>query len=514
VTTTSTTPLREDALDRLDEVAVPRYDRSAVTRGIVHFGVGGFHRAHQAMYLDRLMNDGKALDWGICGVGVLPHDRRIVETLTRQDGLYTLVVKHPDGHREPRVVGSVVEALLAPDDPQLVVDRLADPATRIVSLTITEGGYLVNQVTGEFDPSDESIQHDLQADAVPRTVFGFVVAGLAARRAAGTTPFTVMSCDNLPGNGDVARAMITAFARLKDPGLADWMDEHVRFPNCMVDRITPVTAPDDIARLAEEFGVDDDWPVVCEPFTQWVLEDHFTDGRPPFEDAGVQLVEDVVPYELMKLRLLNASHQALTYLGYLAGYRYAHEVCQDPLFVDFLLGYMEREGSPTLPEVPGVDLDAYRHELIARFANPEVRDTLARLCAESSDRIPKWLVPVITHNLEHGGEIERSALVVASWARYAEGTDEQGEPIEVVDRLKERVTAAAAKQHDDPLAFLRDRDLFGELVDDERFTEAYRRALDDLHTHGARATLEARASASSGASAPSKASDAGGPGEG
>jgi mannitol 2-dehydrogenase len=460
-----------------------------VTTGIVHFGVGGFHRAHQAMYVDALMNAGEALDWGICGVGALPHDRRIIDTLSAQDGLYTLVVKHPDGHREPRVVGSIVELLFAPDDPQAVVAKLADPATRIVSLTITEGGYLVNQVTGEFDADDPTIRADLEDGATPRTVFGYVVAGLEARRAAGTPPFTVMSCDNLPGNGDVARRMMTAFARLKDPDLADWMDEHVRFPNGMVDRITPVTTPDDIDRLDREFGIADGWPVVCEPFTQWVLEDHFTDGRPPYEDAGVQLVDDVVPYELMKLRLLNASHQALCYLGYLSGYRYAHEVCQDPLFVDFLLGYMEHEGSPTLPDVPGVDLDAYRHQLVERFANPEVRDTLARLCAESSDRIPKWLVPVINHNLETGGEVHRSALVVASWARYAEGVDEQGEPIEVVDRVRDRVMAAAARQHDDPLAFLRDRDLFGGLVDDPRFTAVFTDALSALHHNGARETL-------------------------
>ena len=484
------TPLSAATLADLDpRVARPAYDRSAVTAGIVHFGVGGFHRAHQAMYVDALMNEGEALDWGICGVGALPHDRRIVDTLNAQDGLYTLVVKHPDGHREPRVIGSIVEMLFAPADPQAVVDKLADPATRIASLTITEGGYLVNQVTGEFDASDPSIQADLEDGATPRTAFGFVVAALAARRAAGTPPFTVMSCDNLPGNGDVARKMMTAFARLKDPDLADWMDEHVQFPNCMVDRITPVTTHDDIDRLEAEFGVSDGWPVVCEPFTQWVLEDHFTDGRPPFEDAGVQLVDDVVPYELMKLRLLNASHQALCYLGYLSGYRYAHEVCQDPLFVDFLLGYMEREGTPTLPEVPGVDLDAYRHQLIERFANPEVRDTLARLCAESSDRIPKWLVPVINRNLETGGQVDRSALVVASWARYAEGVDEAGEPIEVVDRIKDRVMAAAARQGEDPLAFLRDRDLFGGLADDERFTTVFTDALTALHEKGARETL-------------------------
>ncbi|MEO5983731.1 MAG: mannitol dehydrogenase family protein [Pedococcus sp.] len=491
--TTAPVQLAQAHLGELDpRVAQPAYDRSAVTAGIVHFGVGGFHRAHEAMYLDALMNDGSALDWGLCGVGALPHDRRIIDTLKAQDGLYTLVVKHPDGRREPRVIGSMVELLFAPDDPDAVVDRLVDERTRIVSLTITEGGYLVNQVTGEFDADDPSIQADLVEGATPGSVFGYITAALARRRDEGRDPFTVMSCDNLPDNGDVARRMIGAFARLKDPGLADWMEEHVAFPNCMVDRITPVTTPQDIERLREDFGVEDGWPVVCEPFTQWALEDRFGQGRPPFEDAGVQMVEDVVPYELMKLRLLNASHQSLCYLGHLAGYQYAHEVAQDPLFAGFLLAYMEHEGSPTLPPVPDVDLDAYRHALVARFANPEVRDTLARLCAESSDRIPKWLVPVIRANLRDGGEIDRSALVVASWARYAEGRDEQGEPIEVVDRLKDRVMAAAAQRTQDPLAFIRDRDLFGDLADDERFAAAYTRALEQLHDVGARATLEAR----------------------
>jgi mannitol 2-dehydrogenase len=487
------TALSAHNVGQLDpRVGRPAYDRSKVTAGIVHFGVGGFHRAHEAMYVDRLLELGQAFDWGICGVGALPQDRRIVDTLSSQDGLYTLVVKHPDGRREARVIGSLVETMFAPDDPEAVVSRLAEERTRIVSLTITEGGYHVNQVSGEFDAADPSIQADLEGTGPPSTVFGFIVAALDRRRAEGRPPFTVVSCDNLPGNGSVARRMITAFARLRDPELAAWMDEHVAFPNSMVDRITPVTAPEDIERLGEEFGVDDGWPVVCEPFTQWVLEDHFTQGRPPLEAAGVQLVHDVEPYELMKLRLLNASHQALCYLGYLAGYRYAHEVCQDPVFVRFLLEYMEREGSPTLPPVPGVDLEAYRNQLIERFANPEVRDTVARLCAESSDRIPKWLVPVIQHNLRSGGEIERSALVVAAWARYAEGTDEQGQPIEVVDRLRDRVMAAAAAQQDDPLSFIRDPDLFGDLAGNARFTAAYTAALDSLHTRGARATLEAR----------------------
>ncbi len=487
--------LSADTLDAITSMPTPSYDRGQVTTGIVHFGVGGFHRAHQAMYLDRLMTDGLALDWGICGVGVLPHDKRMHEVMQAQDCLYTLVLKHPDGRLEPRVIGSICDYLYAPDDPDAVVERMTDPRTRIVSLTVTEGGYHVHPVTGEFDDRDDDIRHDISngssPDAKPRTMFGFVTAALRRRRDAGTPAFTVMSCDNIQGNGDVAHKMITAFARLQDADLADWIEREVPFPNSMVDRITPVTSDDDRQVLAERFDVEDEWPVVCEPFTQWVLEDRFVDGRPPYDDVGVQLVDDVEPYELMKLRLLNASHQALCYLGYLAGYRYAHEVCQDPLFADFLLAYMDREATPTLGPVPGVDLDAYKPGLIERFANPEVRDTLARLCAESSDRIPKWLLPVVRRNLADGGEIACSALVVAAWARYAEGVDEQGEPIEVVDRLAERLVATAQRQREEPLAFLEDRDLFGDLIDDERFTTAYRQALDSLHQHGARASLEA-----------------------
>lgn len=473
-----------------ESVAVPRYDRSKVTTGIVHFGVGGFHRAHQAMYLDRLMNAGKALDWGICGVGVLPHDEKMAQVMAAQNCLYTLVLKHPDGRREARVIGSITEYLFAPADPEAVIEKLASPDTRIVSLTVTEGGYNFHHVTGEFDANNPDVLHDLGANAAPRTTFGLVVGALSRRRARGIGPFTLMSCDNIQGNGDVALKMFTAFAQLRDPDLAGWIRTNVPFPNSMVDRITPVTMDQDRSAIAEEFGVVDGWPVVCEPFEQWVLEDRFALGRPPYEDAGVQLVADVEPYELMKLRLLNASHQALGYFGVLAGYTYVHEVCQDPLFVQFLLDYMDLEGTPTLAPLPGVDLPLYKRTLIERFANEHVRDTLARLCAESSDRIPKWLVPVIWQNLNNDGGINRSAGIVASWARYAEGIDETGAPITVVDRLKEPLMAAAALQHQDKLAFLRNRDVFGDLVDNSRFTDAYLRTLDTLHSRGARAAVE------------------------
>jgi mannitol 2-dehydrogenase len=484
-------PLNEATLPYWgDRLPVPGYDRARLTTGVVHVGVGGFHRAHQAMYLDRLMNEGMALDWGICGVGVLAADRTMKEALTAQDGLYTLVLKHADGTYEPRVIGSIVKYLFAPEDPEAVIEQMAAERTRIVSLTITEGGYNIHDTTGEFGAADPAVVADLQPGAVPRTVFGLVTEALRRRRDAGLAPFTVMSCDNLQGNGTLARRAFTAFARLRAPGLGDWAGSAVRFPNSMVDRITPVTTGADRAEIAERFGIADRWPVVCEPFTQWVLEDDFAAGRPPFEEAGVQVVHDVEPYELMKLRLLNGSHQAMAYFGYLAGYRLVHEAAQDPLFRDFLLGYMNSEAAPTLPPVPGVDLDAYQRTLLDRFSNPEVRDTIARLCEYTSDRIPKWLLPVVRQQLRAGGEIRRGAAVVASWARYAEGTDEQGRPIEVVDRRRDSLMRLAQRQRADPGAFIGNRDIFGALADDERFVTAYRAALDVLHHRGARATLE------------------------
>jgi mannitol 2-dehydrogenase len=491
--------LRPGTMPMMDaSVEQPRYDRSSVTVGIVHLGVGSFHRAHQAMYIDDLLNQGVAQQWGICGVGVLPSDRAMRDALHAQDGLYTLVVKNPDGSLEARVIGSIIEYLLAPDDPEAVIEKMAASTTRIVSLTVTEGGYNLDPVTGEFDTTNAQVTADAQPGAVPQTIFGLVTEALLRRRARGLEPFTVASCDNIQSNGDISCRMFTAFARMRSADLARWIEEHVAFPNSMVDRITPVTTDDDRRTLTDRFGVQDAWPVVCEPFAQWVLQDQFPAGRPPLEQAGVQLVDDVEPYELMKLRLLNATHQALCYLGYLAGYRYAHEVCADRTFVAYLRDFMDLESTPTLRPVPGVDLDQYKSSLIKRFANPQVRDTLARLCAESSDRIPKWVLPIIRDRLTAGGEITRATLVVAAWARYAEGVDEAGDPIAVTDRLAGQLGKAARAQRAAPLAFIEQRFLFGDLVDDSRFADQYKVALDSLHAIGARATLVNLVGVSSG----------------
>ncbi|MDQ2847748.1 MAG: mannitol dehydrogenase family protein [Actinomycetota bacterium] len=470
-------------------VKVPGYDRSAVTVGMMHVGVGGFHRAHQAMYTDAVLAQG-ATDWGICGVGVLPGDQKMRDALQSQDYLYTLVTKAPDGSLDARVIGSIVDYRYAPDDPAGVIEAMADPAVRIVSLTVTEGGYSLNQVTGEFDPSAADIQADLASGSTaPTTAFGLITAALQCRRDRDIPAFTVMSCDNLQGNGQLAATAFTAFASLKDPDLGAWVASHVSFPNCMVDRITPVTTDEDRAMVATQFGIIDAWPVVCEPFTQWALEDDFPDSRPAWETVGAQLVPDVKPYELMKLRLLNSSHQGIAYFGYLGGYRLVHEAAQDPTMAQFLLAYMKNEATPTLAAVPGVDLDTYRHELIERFSNAGVKDTVARLAAESSDRIPKWLVPVVRDNLSADRDVTLSAAICASWARYAEGTDDNGEPIEIVDRLADERKAAAARQAEEPLAFLQNRNLFGDLIDDERFTRPYLATLESLHTKGSAATV-------------------------
>jgi mannitol 2-dehydrogenase len=465
----STSTLAELPADK--GVSTPSYARDQITIGIVHFGVGGFHRAHQAMYIDALMEDGKALDWGICGVGVMPADQRMKDALDAQDGLYTLMLEKPDGTRDVRVIGSIVEYRYAPDDPEAVIELLAAPSTRIVSMTITEGGYQIE-------------------NAGATSVFGLVTEALARRRDRGIASPTIVSCDNIEGNGDIAREAFTEYANRAHPGLSEWMAANTKFPNSMVDRITPVTTPEVIATLAEQFGIEDRWPVVAEPFTSWALEDDFADGRPPFEDVGVLMVQDVTPYELMKLRLLNASHQGLCYFAYLAGYRLVHEAAADPLFADFLLAYMDSEATGTLKPVPGIDLPDYKRTLIERFGNPGVRDTVARLCADSSDRIPKWLLPVVRANLASGAPIRLSSAIVASWARYAEGVDENGEPIDVVDHLAETLVPVAQSQRENPLAFIENRSLFGDLVDQPRFVEAYRWALDTLHSDGARATLE------------------------
>ncbi|MVA77516.1 mannitol dehydrogenase family protein [Auraticoccus sp. F435] len=480
------------SLPRLDaRVSVPGYDRSRVRPGIVHIGVGAFHRAHQAMYLDRLLELGGDPGWGVCGVGVMPRDAAVRDVLRDQDHLYTLLTRAPDGTERARVVGSVVAHHHVPDDPEAALARMADPATRIVSLTITEGGYSVDDATGEFDPRDEQTLADLADPArPPGSALGLLAGALRRRRDAGTVPFAVVSCDNMPGNGTVCRRALLSFTARTDPGLSAWIEEHVAFPSSMVDRITPATTDALRSQLATRYGVEDGWPVVAEDFAQWVLEDRFPAGRPALERVGVQLVQDVEPYELMKLRLLNASHQAMSHLGVLAGRRWVHEVGRDRAFSRFLRDYMDLDARPTLPEVPGVDLDAYCEELLARFGNEAVCDTLARLATDSSDRIPKFLLPVLRERRAAGADVRRMVLVLAAWSRFLEGRAEDGTPIEPSDLRLAELRSHLAREAEQPGAFLDCRPVFGALGQDEEVRAMYVAARRRLAERGALACVQ------------------------
>ena len=472
------------------QVAVPTYDRGQLQRSIVHLGVGGFHRAHQAMYLDALAEQRITTDWGERGVGLLPGDKRMADALIPQDCLYTLVARSAEGD-VAQVIGSLTGYVFAPGATEQVLQMLADPATRIVSLTVTEGGYNVDDKTGVFDAQNPAVRADLQNPAAPQTVFGYVCSALARRRAAGIAPFTVLSCDNLQGNGKVARTAFVSFARLQDDSLAAWMEANVAFPNGMVDRITPQTTDADRAMVAETFGIADAWPVVCESFKQWVIEDHFTNGRPPLEQVGVQIVPDVHPYETMKLRLLNGSHQAMAYLGYLAGYRYADETMADPELRTFIARFMDDEVTPLLPPVPGIDLADYKRTLLERFANPKIKDTLARLATDGSDRMPKFVLPSVSEALAQGRPHRLMTLVVAGFMRYLRGVDGQGQTIVLNDSRADELRRLAQASPHDPRPLLGVRRVFGDLGDNESWVTELSAALQELDARGARASVAA-----------------------
>src|SRR6202162_1518028 len=390
-----TTQLNAANLNLLDpQIHVPKYDRQKVGQSIMHVGVGGFHRAHQALYTDDLFNQGGDPRWGYCGVGLLKHDSRTRDVIISQDCLYTLVERSLEGDKA-RIIGSIVNFLLGPDDPQKVIEQMASPQTRIVSLTITEGGYYIDQSTGDLDEKNPDIQYDLAHPHEPRCSFGYLLEALDRRRTRGLPPFTLMSCDNIQSNGEVAKKMLTAFAELRDPVFRNWLTENCAFPNSMVDRITPATTDEHRTLVKEKFGIDDGWPVMCEPFKQWVIEDHFPLGRPAWEQVGAQMTSDVLPYEKMKLRLLNASHQAMCYIGMLLGYQFAHEAMADAQISKLVETMMEVEVTPLLPAVPGVDLTEYKRTLIERFANPAIRDQLSRIGTEGSARIPKFVRPSV-----------------------------------------------------------------------------------------------------------------------
>lgn len=487
--TATAVPLCQDTLAQLaGRVRVPTYDRNALTPAVVHFSVGGFHRAHQLVYLDDLAERGET-GWGVVGVGLRSPAMR--DALLPQDHLYTVVERSRDGERA-RVIGSMVDYHYAPDAPATVLAALTDERTRLVTMTVTGTAYRLDPRTGEFDPDDDDVRADLQDPHHPRSLFGYLVEALDRRRRAGQRPFTVLSCDNMQANGAAARAAVVGFARLRDEQLARWIAEHVTFPGSMVDRITPSTSEADREDIARRFGVADRWPVVTEPFSQWVLEDAFCNGRPPLEDVGVQFVQDVEPYELMKTRLLNASHSALGHLGQLAGHVRMDEVMADPDLSEYVSRLMAEEIAPLLPAPAGIDLDQYRRSLLQRLADPALADQLERLCRRGSSKVPLYLLPSLRAALANGHPAELLTLAVAGFCRHLRGVDLQGRPYPLHDERAEELRALAVAGGTDPRPLLGVRSVFGDLGDSPTFVEALTAALQQLDRDGVRATLAAR----------------------
>ncbi|WP_269514792.1 mannitol dehydrogenase family protein [Brevundimonas subvibrioides] len=461
--------LSRATLDRLPrDIAGLTYDPRAITPGIVHIGPGAFHRAHMARYVHALMNRGQAMDWGIVGVGLMPGDARVCEALGPQDGLYTLI-ERDDDRASAQVVGSITD-ILGPGAVDRVLDRIQAPGVRIVSLTVSETGYCLDAETRRLDFSHPAIVADLATPRAPTSPIGILVEACRRRRDAGRPAFTALSCDNLPGNGRLLRNAVLALAGRIDAGLAEWIGTHARFPGTMVDRITPVTRPADVAAFEAAYGIADRWPIFCEPFTQWVIEDDFADGRPDWEAVGVQFTADVEPFEQMKLRLLNASHLALASVGWLAGHRMVAEAMRDPRLERYIRALMRRETAPTLPAALPVDLQAYQDRLVKRFSNRTLEDTLERINTDASLNL---LLDPIRDRLEQGRPFNRLAIAVAAWIRRL-ATIGDGALV-LRHPLADDLRARARSRAPDPGPVLAMTDIFGSLSGNPVFVAAVRR---------------------------------------
>jgi len=474
------TELNQGSIQNLvGQLKLPSYNRFKNTQGIVHIGVGGFHRSHEAYYIHELLKRGQSTEWAICGMGIRKNDQAIYDALKSQDGLYSLITRYPNGAIDSEIIGSITDFIWAFQDSEKAIEKLASPETKIVSLTITEGGYNFSADTGEFDFNNPDVQHDLKNPSRPITVFGYLTEALRRRREAGSKSFTILSCDNIQHNGDVARRMILAFAKLLDKELGSWIEENTAFPSSMVDRITPVTTDDDIDYLKQTYAYSDKWPVTCEPFIQWVVEDDFSNGRPKLEDVGVQFVSDVKPYEKMKLRLLNAGHSVLGIPGALHGYSTINECMADPVFSKFMRAFMDEEATPTLDPLSGIDLNNYKDTIASRFANPNIKDSVSRICSESSAKLPKFLFETIAENSSKQGAFNKSVLICAAWYIYhKQGVDENGKPIDIIDD-----SAVLLKQQSTtPAEFIRTESIFGDLHNHQGFAKAFFEAVSELES--------------------------------
>ncbi len=481
------TPLSNATLGDITTVRTPQYDRAALSAGIVHIGLGNFHRAHQAWYLHRLFDQGLNLDWAIIGSGVRPGDAVQRERLMAQDCLTTLIELDPSG-KSAEICGAMIDFLPVESTNTALIAKLADPAIRIVSLTVTEGGYFIDPATGQFDGTDADIRHDANKPDHPITAFGAIIAALRLRRDTGRGPFTCLSCDNLQGNGDILRQTIVSLARLSDPEMADWINTHCSFPNSMVDCIVPATGDSEIA-LVHSYGIDDAAPVTHENFRQWVIEDDFCAGRPDWDKAGATFVDNVHDFETLKIRVLNGGHQIIADVGEIIGLTTIAQSMAHPLIRALLRKVVAEEIAPHVKPVPGYTPLEYLDLIDRRFSNPEIADTNRRVAFDGSSRQPGFVVPSIRDGLATGTTVNGLALVSAAWARYCIGTREDGSEIAPNDPNWDTLRKMAIAAKTDPMQWLSMTTIYGDLANDTRFAGAFCTWLTMFHADGAKATL-------------------------
>ena len=474
-------------------VARPSWDHSRLESRIVHLGCGAFHRAHQALYTHHLLESTDS-DWGICEVNLMPgNDRVLIENLKKQQLLYTVAEKGAES-TELKIIGSMKEALHPEiDGCEGILNAMARPQTAIVSLTVTEKGYCADAASGQLDLNNPLIKHDLENPTAPKSAIGYIVEALRLRREKGLKAFTVMSCDNVRENGHVAKVAVLGLAQARDPQLAAWIEENVTFPCTMVDRIVPAATPETLQEIADQLGVYDPCAIACEPFRQWVIEDNFVNGRPDWDKVGAQFVADVVPFEMMKLRMLNGSHSFLAYLGYLGGYETIADTMTNPAYRKAAFALMMQEQAPTLSMPEGTDLNAYATLLIERFSNPSLRHRTWQIAMDGSQKLAQRRFDSVRWHLAHDSKFDLLALGVAGWMRYVGGVDEQGNPIEISDPLLpviQKAVQSSAEGKARVQSLLAIKAIFGDdLPDNSLFTAKVTEAYLSLLAHGAKATV-------------------------
>jgi mannitol 2-dehydrogenase len=481
----------ENIIALKEHVLTPLFDRDKITTSIAHIGVSNFHRSHQADYMHDLIEKHQNLNFGICGIDLLDSDRKTYNVLKDQDGLYTLITKDASGIKKPKIIGSIVEYFFGPENPMAVIERLATPDIKIISLTIAEDGYHLNEITGEFNQKHPAVAEDIVNPFNPKTVFGYLTQAFKLRMLRGIPGCTILSCDNIKNNGNIMKESLFDYVKKNEPNLLPWLENNATFPNTMVDRITPVTRHKDIDLLKKDFLTEDQWPVVCESHSEWIIEDNFFNQKPNWEEVGVQFVKNIGPYQNMKLQLLNAGHSVLGILGMLNGYKTVQEAANDSDFMLFLENFMEIEVAPTLIEAKKISIANYKTTLITRFKNPNINDSLARICSESSAKIPIFILSTLNIQLARKEKkFKRIAFIIAAWCKYNDGIDDYGNHYNIEDTISNTLIRMAARSNQNPLKFLEIESVFKNLSSNTLFTEKYLKYLAYIKTHNIKESIK------------------------